>query len=131
MRVLNGKHTLSITANDGKANAAHSLIFTKTVTAASITLKAPMDADAEITLAVLSVIGNIPADAVYKVEVTNNGKDAQPVWQDVTAAVKTGANIVFENHSASNGFAFNFRVTVKRGESGQGGYITSAQGGFQ
>ena len=54
---------------------------------------------------------------------TNNGKDAQPVWQDVTAAVKTGANIIFENHTASNGFAFNFRVTVERGSSGVGGYI--------
>ena len=90
-----------------------------------------MDADAEITLAVLSVIGSIPADADYKVEATNNGKDAQPVWQDVTSAVKTGANIIFENHTATNGFAFNFRVTVERGESGQGGYITSVQGGFQ
>ena len=53
------------------------------------------------------------------------------MWQDVTAAVKTGANIVFANHTAVNGFAFNFRVTVERGESGQGGYITSVQGGFQ
>ena len=131
MRVLNGKHTLTITANDGQASTIHTLTFTKEVTAASITLETPLDADAEITLAVLSVVGSIPADATYKVEVTNNGKDAQPVWQDATAAVKSGANVVFENHTAESGFAFNFRVTVERGESGQGGYITSVQGGFQ
>lgn len=131
MRVLNGKHTMTITAHDGQASAVHKLTFTKEVTAASITLETPMDADAEITLAALAVIGNIPSDAEYKVEVTNNGKDDQPVWQDVTAAVKTGANIIFENHTANNGFAFNFRVSVKRGENGQGGYITSVQGGFE
>lgn len=130
-RVLNGRHTMTITDNDGQARTVHTLTFTKEVTRAVITLKTPMEADAEITLAVLSVVGSIPADAEYKVEVTNNGKDAQSVWQDVTAAVKSGANIVFENHTAESGFAFNFRVTVERGESGQGGYITSVQGGFQ
>ena len=31
----------------------------------------------------------------------------------------------------SKGFAFNFRVSAKRGPSGQGGYISSVQGGFQ
>lgn len=131
MRVLNGKHTMTITANDGQASTVHKLTFTKEVTAASITLETPMDADAEITLAVLSVVGNIPADAAYKVEVTNNGKDAQPVWQDATAAVRSGTNIIFKNHTASNGFAFNFRIKVERGSSGVGGYISSVQGGFQ
>lgn len=131
MRVLNGRHTLTITAHDGQAGTVHRLTFAKKVTAASITLETPMDADAEITMAVLSVTGSIPTDAKYKVEVTNNGKDDQPEWQDVTAEVRARGNIVFENHTASNGFAFNFRITVKRGESGQGGYITSVQGGFQ
>ena len=131
MRVLNGKHILTITADDGQAATVYALNFEKKVTKATITLDAPMDADAEITVAILSVIGNIPADAEYIVEATNNAKDEPPVWQDVTEAVKAGANIVFENHTAENGFAFNFQVTVERGENGRGGYITSIQGGFQ
>ena len=131
MRVLNGRHTLTVTANDGTVSVVHTLTFTKEVTSASITLETPLDADAEITLAVLSVAGSIPADAAYKVQVTNNGKDASPAWQDATAEVKSGANIIFANHTAVNGFAFNFRVTVERGASGVGGYITSVQGGFQ
>ncbi|WP_158591003.1 hypothetical protein [Acutalibacter sp. 1XD8-33] len=45
--------------------------------------------------------------------------------------MKSGLNYVFENETAQNGFAFSFRVNVSRGESGQGGYITSIQGGFQ
>ena len=38
-----------------------------------------MDTDAEAALTVLSIVGNIPADAEYNVETTNNGKDVQLV----------------------------------------------------
>lgn len=131
MKLLNGDHELTITANDGKASTVHKLTFSKEVTAASVTLEEPMEADDEITICVMSVAGFIPADAEYKVEVTNNALDDEPVWEDCTAEVKSGANHIFENHTAVNGFAFNFRVTAERGESGEGGYITSVQGGFQ
>ena len=90
-----------------------------------------MTADAKITLCALSVIGSIPADAEYTVEVTNNALDDTPVWEDCTTQVKTGANYIFENETAANGYAFNFRISAKRGTSGVGGYITSVQGGFQ
>ena len=131
MKLLNGNHTLTITANDGKASTVHTLVFAKKVTGASITLETPMAADDQISICVLSVIGLIPADAEYKVEVTNNANDETPVWEDCTTAVKTGVNYVFENKTAANGFAFNFRLTAERGPSGEGGYITSVQGGFQ
>lgn len=131
MKLLNGEHELKITASDGKASAVHTLTFTKEVTGASITLEAPMPADAQITICVLSVAGFIPADAEYKVEVTNNANDETPVWEDCTAEVKNSANHIFENKTAANGFAFNFRITAERGVSGEGGYITSVQGGFQ
>ncbi len=131
MTLLNGKHTLTVTANDGTVTATHTLTFTKEVTSATISLEAPMDADGQITLCVLSVLGSIPDDAVFKAEVTNNAYDAAPVWEDCTAEVKAGANHVFKNQTATNGFAFNFRVSVERGESGTGGYIVSVQGGFQ
>ena len=131
MKLLNGNHTLTITASDGKASTVHTLVFAKKVTGASITLETPMSADDQISICVLSVIGLIPADAEYKVEVTNNANDETPVWEDCTTAVKTGANYVFENKTAANGFAFNFRLTAERGPSGEGGYITSVQGGFQ
>ena len=131
MKLLNGSHTLTITANDSKTSTVHSLTFSKEVTAASVTLEEPMEADDIITICVLSVAGFIPADAEYKVEVTNNAKDDEPVWEDCTAEVKSGANHIFENKTAANGFAFNFRVTAERGASGEGGYINSVQGGFQ
>ena len=131
MKLLNGSHTLTITANDGKANTIHTLTFSKEVTAATITLEEAMTADAEITICVLSVSGFIPSDAIYKAEVTNNANDESPVWEDCTDEMKNGANHIFKNRTAANGFAFNFRVTEKRGTSGESGYITSVQGGFQ
>ena len=131
MKVLNGAHTLSITAHDGASGATHSLTFSKQVTKATVTLAQPMEADGPISVCVLSVSGSIPADAAYKVEVTNNAKDDAPVWEDCTVAVKAGGNYIFENDTAANGPAFSFRLSVERGESGQGGYIKSVQGGFQ
>lgn len=131
MRLLNGTHTLTITADDGKSSTVHRLTFAKLVTAASITLEQPMAADGPITVCVLSVSGSIPLDAEYTVEVTNNALDDEPVWEDCTAAVRSGINHLFENETAENGFAFNFRLNVERGESCLGGYITSVQGGFQ
>ena len=131
MKLLNGKRTLTIEATDGKAITTHTLTFTKKVDELFITSTEPMTADAKITLCVLSVIGSIPADAEYTVEVTNNALDDTPVWEDCTTQVKTGANYIFENETAANGYAFNFRISAKRGTSGVGGYITSVQGGFQ
>lgn len=132
LKVLNGAHTLKVVANDGKADsAAYTVTFTKNVTSASITLAEPMTADAKISLCAISVIGSIPTDAEYTVEVTNNAKDANPVWEDCTTQAKTEANFIFTNETAANGFAFNFHVKAKRGASGAGGYITSVQGGFQ
>lgn len=130
-KILNGPHTLTITASDGKAQTTHTLTFTKKVTSASVTLSEPLAVEGDITLAALRVAGSIPADALFTVEVTNNGADDQPVWQDVTDEVKRGANIVFANHTAAKGAAFNFRVNVSRGPSGQGGYITAITGAFQ
>ena len=131
MCLLNGDHTMTITASDGKGSTVHTLTFTKEIHAASITLAEPLDADAKIEICVMSVIGQIPADAEYSVKVTNNANDTAPVWEDCTAEVKAGANHVFTNTTATNGFAFNFKIEVERGASGEGGYISSAQGGFQ
>lgn len=131
MKVLNGDHALTVTASDGKAETVHKLLFKKEITTAMITLVDAVPADARIAVCVLSVNGSLPADAVLKVEVTNNGLDDSPVWEDCTADVKAGANHVFTNETQTNGWAFNFKVTATRGPSGEGGYINSVQGGFQ
>lgn len=130
-KLLNGSHTIVISATDNKATTNYTIYFTKSVTTAVITLEEPMEADDTISICAITVAGSIPADAEYKVEVTNNAKDTNPVWEDCTTESKNGRNYLFSNETAANGFAFNFRVTAKRGTSNVGGYITSIQGGFQ
>lgn len=131
MKLLNGNHTMVIEASDGKETATLTLTFAKKVVKAVITLEEPMDADDAISICAITVTGHIPDDADYTVEVTNNAKDDSPVWEDCTDEAKAGRNYLFQNDTATNGFAFNFRVTAERGDSDEGGYITSIQGGFQ
>ena len=131
LRILNGSHTIKITANDGKESTSLNATFTKSVTSASVTLTTPLAVDGDITVAILQVSGSIPNDAAFKAEATNNALDDSPVWQDVTAEVRKGMNIVFKNQAASAGAAFNFRISVERGASGEGGYIDSVSGAFQ
>lgn len=130
-RILNGRHTLTVEVSDGKEATSASATFTKAVHAASVTLAEPLAVEGDITAAVLQVTGSIPDDAKFKAEVTNNALDSSPVWQDATTEAKKGVNIVFENKTATNGAAFNFRVSVERGASGTGGYIEAISGAFQ
>ena len=130
-RVLNGRHTLTVEVSDGKETTSTSATFTKAVHAASVTLAEPLAVEGDITVAVLQVTGSIPDDAKFKAEVTNNALDSSPVWQDATTEVKKGVNIVFENKTATAGAAFNFRVSVERGASGEGGHIEAVSGAFQ
>ena len=130
-RILNGSHTIQITADDGVDRTDAKVTFTKNVISASITLETPLAVEGDITVAVLHVSGDIPDDAAFKVEATNNANDSSPVWQDVSDEVKKGTNFVFKNKTAANGAAFNFRISVARGASGAGGYIEAISGAFQ
>lgn len=130
-KILNGKHTLEIIANDGKTSTSFTFTFTKKVTEADITLKEALAVEGDISVAVLKIEGSIPEDAIITALVTNNGKDPSPVWQDATLAVLNNKNIVFTNKENTNGAAFNFKVKIKRGPSDKGGYITSINGAFQ
>lgn len=130
-KILNGKHTLEIIANDGKESTSFTFTFTKKVTEADITLKEALAVEGDISVAVLKIEGSIPEDAIITVLVTNNGKDSNPVWQNATTQVLNDKNIVFTNKENINGAAFNFKVNIKRGASDEGGYITSINGAFQ
>lgn len=130
--VLNGAHTLKVVANDGKADsAAYTITFTKKVTKATITLASALPADDIIQVMVMTLTSSIPADANLKVLVTNNANDSSPVWEDATVDIKSGVNHVFTNKTAANGFAFNFKLSVERGASDTGGYISNIGGAFE
>ena len=130
--VLNGAHTLKVVANDGKADsAAYTITFTKKVTKATVTLASALPADDTIQVMVMTLTSFIPDDANLEVLVTNNANDSNPVWEDATADIKNGVNHVFTNKTAANGFAFNFKLSVERGASDTGGYISNIGGAFE
>ena len=100
----NGQHDITVTASDGKLGSTHTLRFTKSVTAAMITLETPLEADDQITVCAIATSGHIPEDAQFRVLVTNNANDAEPKWENCTQLVKDGANYVFSNQTAENGY---------------------------
>lgn len=131
-KVLNGTHTLKVVANDGKEDsAAYTVTFTKKVTKATVTLATALSADDAITVMIMNIVGSLPSDAALEVLVANNANDTNPVWEDATADVKAGTNHVFTNQTAANGFAFNFKLSVERGSSDTGGYISNIGGAFE
>lgn len=66
------------------------------------------------------------------VELTNNGLDDSPAWETVTdiqrGESRAFAHHAFTNKTAAKGAAFNYKVTITRGESGVGGNITMIGG---
>lgn len=130
-KILNGSHTITIEVSDGTETTEFTATFDKAVYKAKITLTKPLAVAGDITVAIMAMVGQIPGDAKYTIEATNNAKDANPVWQDVTSEVDNSQNIVFKNHVTTNGAAFAFRITVERGSSNTGGYISAVTGAFQ
>lgn len=131
-QVLNGSHTLTLTVSDGKTSVEWTATFTKNVTGAVLSLTQPLTADDTITVAALTLEGSFPADMSLTVELTNNALDDSPVWETCTD-VQTGESRAFVHHAFANktaakGSAFNYRVTIARGESGTGGTLTMIGG---
>ena len=131
--ILNGNHTITIEATDGKAAAAPvNVTFSKEVHSASITLFTPLAADDMPTAIRLSITGDIPDDAVWTAEVCNNAYDTSPTWENIKPAIQSGYNFVFSNKTkTAENWGINFRIEVTRGPSNTGGYIYAIEGGFQ
>ena len=131
LKIGNGAHTIKISCTDGKETVEKTVSFTRTCTEATVTLITPFEADDKISVCSLKIHGALPNDTILTCEVTNNANDTTPVWEDCTAKVKAESPYIFKNSTAANGFAFNFRISAKRGASNAGGYITGIEGGFE
>lgn len=131
-QILNGENTLTLEVDDGKTTTEWTATFTKNVTHAVLSLAQPLTADDAITVAALTLEGSFPADMSLTVEMTNNALDDSPVWETVTD-IQRGESRAFVHHAFANktaakGAAFNYKVTITRGESGVGGNITMIGG---
>ena len=127
LKTANGEHTFTISASDGEDTTEHSITFTRKQTSLFVMPETPFTADDNIMACRLKVEGSIPTDAVCKYEVTNNALDSSPTWEDCTEETKARRGHFFK----SQGSAFNFRVSIKRGNSGKGGNITEITGGYE
>lgn len=131
-QILNGENTLTLEVDDGKTSTDWTATFTKNVTRAVLSLAQPLTADDTITVAALTLEGSFPADMSLTVELTNNALDDSPVWEKCTD-VHIGESRAFVHHAFTNkttakGAAFNYKVTITRGESGTGGTLTMIGG---
>ena len=131
-QILNGENTLVLEADDGKTSTDWTATFTKNVTSAVLSLAQPLTADDTITVAALTLEGSFPSDMSLTVELSNNAQDDVPVWENCTD-IQRGESRAFVHHAFTNktaakGAAFNYKVTITRGESGVGGNITMIGG---
>lgn len=131
-QILNGESTLTLEVDDGKTTTEWTATFTKNVTSAQVSLTAPLTADDTITVASMTLEGILPEDMGLSVEMTNNGLDDSPVWENCTdiqrGESRAFVHHVFTNKTAARGFAFNYKITAARGASGVGGTITMIGG---
>ncbi len=131
-QILNGENTLTLEVDDGKTTTEWTATFTKNVTSAVLSLAQPLTADDTITVAALTLEGSFPADMSLTVELTNNALDDAPAWENCTD-IQSGESRAFVHHAFANktaarGFAFNYKVTAARGESGVSGSVTMIGG---
>ena len=129
-KLMNGEKTLTVQAkySDYNNSAVESVseyyvTFDKEVKTVTLTLKNPMTVSGNITKGYLKIDGNIPDDASYTVQVTNNNS----TWKNVTTNVKQGSAFTF----STSGKSFNFKVQCTRGPSDASGYISGIAGAFE
>lgn len=131
-QILNGENTLTLEVDDGKTTTEWTATFTKNVTSAVLSLSHPLTADDTITVAALTLEGSFPSDMSLSVELTNNALDDAPVWENCTdiqrGEAKAFIHHSFTNKTAAKGAAFNYKVTITRGESGVSGSVTMIGG---
>lgn len=132
LTVLNGSHTITITADDGNGGTAvRTLTLTKSVTELSFYLWPPLESTDMASRAIESIVAQIPDGAESKIEVCNNAYDAEPAWQDVTQIVARGDNIVLKNTTkTADKWGYSVRVTIKRNGASGDCYVSGGSGYF-
>lgn len=132
LKQTNGNHTMTITASDPDgATSVRTYTFTKNVTTLSIQT-APMESTSMPTRVSVSVTKNIPAEAIFTVEVCNNGNDNEPTWEDATSSVTGALVYVFTNKSkTADSWAVMVRVKVNRNNGVGACYISAIGGAFE
>lgn len=133
LEILNGEQTIKIIATDSEGGQSEKeFTFTKNENEILFELKTPLNSDAMVTKALLTLIGQIPSGAISKIEICNNGYDSNPTWEDVTTKVERSSKIFLTNKTkTASKWGVNIRVSVKRNGASGECYIASTGGNFE
>ncbi len=131
--ILNGTQRIKIVVTDSEGGQSQKeFTFTKNENEILFELKTPLNSDAMVTKALLTLIGQIPSGAISKIEICNNGYDSNPTWEDVTTKVERGSKIFLTNKTkTASKWGVNIRVSVKRNGASGECYIASTGGNFE
>lgn len=131
--ILNGTQRIKIVVTDSEGGQSEKeFTFTKNETEILFELKTPLNSDAMVTKALLTLIGQIPSGAISKIEICNNGYDSNPTWEDVTSKVERNSKIFVTNKTKTAAkWGVNIRVSVKRNGASGECYIASTGGNFE
>lgn len=131
-KIVNGSHTLKITATDAKdASVTRTLTFTKAVTSVVFEQTLAMEADAMPTKALVNIQGNFPTGCTLNVYICNNGNDASPTWENITQKALTGQKHFFTNETkTAAAWGVKIKVSLLRGSATETCYIQSIGGNF-
>lgn len=130
LSLTNGQHQLRIEAVDGNfATSVRVFSFSKKETVIKFELAAPEETDAAATKVLVTPTWKIEG-AVAKAEACNNGFDAVPTWEDITAMVQINRVYNFTNKTkTASKWGVNIRFTITKNEGFEGEVSISGFGG--
>ena len=131
-KLKNGKHTITIRGTDAYGASRDCVItFIKNISVIEV-LTAPMVSETMPKRISLSVSKDIPSNAIFKVEVCNNGNDSKPTWEDATSSVIGAMVHVFENTSKTSAeWAIRIKVSVDRNGASGTCHISRIGGNYE
>ena len=132
LKLLNGDHTLTITATDAKnESTVRTLSFDKAMHSVEFEQAVAMAADDMPTKALVNIQGSFPTGSTLQVWICNNGNDAEPTWEDITTKALTSQKHFFTNQTkTAASWGVKIKVKLLRGSAEGDCYIQSVGGNF-
>ena len=130
--LLNGSHTISITATDSEnASSVRTYTFSKNESKVEFTQMLAMESAEMPTKCLLNIQGEFPAGSILKIEICNNGNDETPAWEEITNKVLASQKHFFTNKAkTAETWAVKVRLSLERGSAEGDCFIQSLGGNF-
>lgn len=133
LKLKPGKHTLKIMATDKKSDKVVRLInFTRGPKRLVVMSAKPIETDAAAKKFYFNPVWKVAVGAEGKIEICNNGFDANPTWEDATSTVKVGKTFNFTNQSKqADKWGIAVKMTINKNNATAISYIATAGGAFE